>query len=106
VRATQVEPSCRALSAYLRACSKAAAWANDSTHRGEALALLIDGGFRPQGAEATLAVVPSSIAPVIDGISLLYGSRRRLGRLPSSAPGPEELVECAVLGAALGQSGR
>jgi ABC-type nitrate/sulfonate/bicarbonate transport system substrate-binding protein len=106
VRATQVEPSCRALSAYLRACSKAAAWASDRTHRGEALALLIDGGFRPQGAEATLAVVPSSIAPVIDGISLLYGMRRRLGRLPASAPGPEELVDRTVLGAALGQRGQ
>jgi ABC-type nitrate/sulfonate/bicarbonate transport system substrate-binding protein len=101
VRASQVEPSCRALSAYLRACSKAAAWANDRTHREEAVGLLVGAGFRPQGAEAILDVVPSSIAPVMDGVRLLYEMRRQLGRLPASAPGPEELVDRAVLAAAL-----
>jgi ABC-type nitrate/sulfonate/bicarbonate transport system substrate-binding protein len=93
VRRTRIGLVRSALSAYLRACSKAAAWARDPTHRDEALALLVDAGFPPQGAGAILDVVPPSLTPVMDGVRLLYNMRRQLRRLPMSAPDVEELVD-------------
>jgi ABC-type nitrate/sulfonate/bicarbonate transport system substrate-binding protein len=97
VRRSEIRRVRPALDAYLRACSKAAAWARDEAHRDAAIALLAGAGFPPRGAEAILDVVPPSIAPVPDGVRLLYEMRERLGRLPASAPAPDELVERALL---------
>jgi ABC-type nitrate/sulfonate/bicarbonate transport system substrate-binding protein len=92
VRAGDLERLRPALSGYLRACSKAAAWARDPTRRDSAIALLVDAGFPRPGAEAILDVVPLSLEPVPAGVRLLYRMRRRLDRLPASAPAPNELL--------------
>jgi ABC-type nitrate/sulfonate/bicarbonate transport system substrate-binding protein len=99
VRGSEIERLRPALGAYLRACSKAAAWATDEAHRDRAIALLVGAGFPAQGAEAILDVVPRSIAPVPDGVRLLYEMRGRLGRLPASAPAPEQIIDNTVLAA-------
>jgi hypothetical protein len=76
-------------------------WAHDRKHRDEAVTLLVDAGFPPEGAGAILDVVPSSIAPVMDGVRLLYDMRRQLGRLAMSAPDAEEFVDSGLLAAAI-----
>jgi ABC-type nitrate/sulfonate/bicarbonate transport system substrate-binding protein len=101
VRRSTIDRVRPALSAYLRACSRAAAWARDEKHREEALALLLGAGFPARGADAILDVVPASIAPVMDGVRLIYEMRRQLGRLHSSAPQPDELVDGSLLAVAL-----
>jgi ABC-type nitrate/sulfonate/bicarbonate transport system substrate-binding protein len=100
VRRTEIGRVRPALIAYLRACSKAAVWTQDPRHRDEAVALLVDAGFPPQGASAILDVVPPALAPVKDGIKLLYEMRRQLGRLPTSAPDSDELVDHALVATA------
>jgi len=102
VRRTEVDRVRSALRAYLRACSKAAAWARDGAHRDAAIALLAAAGFPTQGAEAILDVVPTSIAPAMDGVRLLYEMRGELDRLPASAPSADDLVDDALLSAAIG----
>jgi ABC-type nitrate/sulfonate/bicarbonate transport system substrate-binding protein len=100
VRSSEIDRVRRALSAYLRACSQAAAWARNPTNRDEAVARLVNVGFPPDGAGAILDVVPSSVAPMMDGVRLLYEMRRQLGRLPMSAPNAEEIVDSGLLAAA------
>jgi ABC-type nitrate/sulfonate/bicarbonate transport system substrate-binding protein len=97
VRRSEIERLRPVLISYLRACAKAAAWASEPSNREAAVTLLTQAGFPEQGAEAVLDVVPASIAPVMDGVRLLYEMRRQLGRLPASAPIPDELVDHALL---------
>lgn len=100
-RRSEIERLRPALGEYVSACAEAAAWASDRTHRDAAVALLADAGFPPEGAQAILDVVPSSLAPVRAGVTLLYEMRRQLGRLPASAPPPDALIDDTVLAAAI-----
>lgn len=106
VRSSEIERVRPALSAYLRACSQSAAWARDETHRDSAIELLAGAGFPTPAAEAILEVVPSSIAPVLGGIRLLYQMRSQLGRLPATAPAADELVDETLLTTALSADDR
>ena len=91
IRLSRLDELDAALTQYLTALARATEWLA-SAPRLDALTRLTGAGFDRRGAADLLAVAPAGLAPVAEGLELLYEMRRELDLLPTDAPSAEAIV--------------
>ncbi|MEV4239154.1 MULTISPECIES: ABC transporter substrate-binding protein [unclassified Nocardia] len=90
--------STEAISKYLSCLDRARRWLA-TAEAGQAIDVLVRGGYTEPSARASLHATPESLTPAPSGLRRLYSIRAELEMMPPGEPGAGELFEPAPLAA-------